>query len=282
MPDESPLLTPDVSASEYATDAPEAGEPETEIPSELADEGESSDVDAFTALDPNTFPPELKSAYKRMQADYTRKTQEIATQRHALQALQQKAAYFDQFTPYLSEFQAFMQSRQRPAPTHGPPEEPVVDYSTMTPEQIVQHEVSRQVKEQVTAYQQAIAQQLQPIQQFMQQQVLRNVQETYNQQVQSAFTEFGEENVQAYAEPITQIVSANPQLSVADAYKIVAFGQAKAQGANTVYTALEAKKKAGSIERPTGRAAPPARGKPSGDAFLDAVREAKAELVASS
>jgi hypothetical protein len=34
--------------------------------------------ESFTAMDPNSLPPEVQDAYRSMQADYTRKTQEIA------------------------------------------------------------------------------------------------------------------------------------------------------------------------------------------------------------
>ena len=37
--------------------------------------------DSFTGLDPSNLPDDLQAAYKSMQADYTRKTQEIAEQR---------------------------------------------------------------------------------------------------------------------------------------------------------------------------------------------------------
>lgn len=43
--------------------------------------------DSFTNLDPNTLPPEVQPYYKSMQADFTRKTQEIAEQRKQFESL---------------------------------------------------------------------------------------------------------------------------------------------------------------------------------------------------
>ena len=47
--------------------------------------------DTFSKVNPDTLPPELQSIYKNMQADYTRKTQEIADVR-------EKAKAFDELT----------------------------------------------------------------------------------------------------------------------------------------------------------------------------------------
>lgn len=52
-----------------------------------SEQGATADADtpSFTKLDPNALPPELRPYYESMQADYTRKTQEIAPTR-ALQS----------------------------------------------------------------------------------------------------------------------------------------------------------------------------------------------------
>lgn len=44
-------------------------------------------MDSFTKLDPNTLPEELRPWYQSMQADYTRKTQQLAEQRKALEGI---------------------------------------------------------------------------------------------------------------------------------------------------------------------------------------------------
>jgi len=58
-----------------ATPAPAAA-PETPAP----DSGQAVN-DAFTSINPADLPPELQGSYKNMQADYTRKMQEIAAYR---------------------------------------------------------------------------------------------------------------------------------------------------------------------------------------------------------
>jgi hypothetical protein len=50
-------------------------------------------ADSFTSIDPNTLPPELQAAYKSMQGDYTRKTQELSQ----LRSLQEQLG--DSFDP---------------------------------------------------------------------------------------------------------------------------------------------------------------------------------------
>ena len=46
--------------------------------------------DSFTGLDPNSLPEDAKVFYKSMQADYTRKMQELAEQRKAYEGLEQR------------------------------------------------------------------------------------------------------------------------------------------------------------------------------------------------
>jgi hypothetical protein len=59
--------------------------------------------DAFTQLDPNTLDPALLPIYKSLQADYTRKTQEVAGVRKQLEqygdfdSVKQKLEFYDRF-----------------------------------------------------------------------------------------------------------------------------------------------------------------------------------------
>lgn len=46
--------------------------------------------ESFTGFDPNALPPELQGVYKSMQADYTRKTQELAETRNAMAAFSER------------------------------------------------------------------------------------------------------------------------------------------------------------------------------------------------
>lgn len=43
--------------------------------------GDNPDVESFTGFDPNTLPEDMQAVYRSMQADYTRKTQDLAEMR---------------------------------------------------------------------------------------------------------------------------------------------------------------------------------------------------------
>ena len=51
--------------------------------------------DAFTGIDPNSLPPDLQTLYKSMQADYTKKTQEVASKSKAAEMSAEKAKALD-------------------------------------------------------------------------------------------------------------------------------------------------------------------------------------------
>lgn len=48
------------------------------VDSDNAPVGDNPDVESFTGFDPNNLPEDLQAVYKSMQADYTRKTQDLA------------------------------------------------------------------------------------------------------------------------------------------------------------------------------------------------------------
>jgi hypothetical protein len=73
-------------AAEDAGSAQAASTPEPSSSGEGAGATPSA-VDSFTSIDPNSLPPELQAAYKSLQGDYTRKTQEIAQMRSLQESL---------------------------------------------------------------------------------------------------------------------------------------------------------------------------------------------------
>jgi hypothetical protein len=75
---------------EGATEALMAGSNEGDTPMDSTPVEEQAVSESFTGLDPSNLPDDLQAAYKSMQADYTRKTQEIAEQRKQ----------FEQFTEH--------------------------------------------------------------------------------------------------------------------------------------------------------------------------------------
>lgn len=68
----------------------QAHEESSIVEQEQASQEPEAQEDSFTGLDPRNLPPELDPVYKSMQADYTRKTQELAEQRKAYESLDQR------------------------------------------------------------------------------------------------------------------------------------------------------------------------------------------------
>lgn len=73
--------TADVVAGGVEEQAPPVAAPDAPV-----ETGTTSPEDTFTSIDLDSLPPEAQEAYKNMQGDYTRKTQEIAPLRQALLA----------------------------------------------------------------------------------------------------------------------------------------------------------------------------------------------------
>jgi hypothetical protein len=104
--DSADSITPDAEVVETAEETPEVtettedienietpdeegGEPEGEPAEEVSEEvvQDENQTENFTnSFDPNNLADELKPVYKQLQADYTRKTQEISTIRKSLEA----------------------------------------------------------------------------------------------------------------------------------------------------------------------------------------------------
>ena len=59
-------------------DLPDELEPESPIEVGEVLGGDNPDVESFTGFDPTTLPEDMQAVYRSMQADYTRKTQDIA------------------------------------------------------------------------------------------------------------------------------------------------------------------------------------------------------------
>lgn len=113
-------------------DAIQGGTPEpTPVAQVVPDVQEQ--VESFTQLDPTTLPQELQDYYKSMQADYTRKTQELAGQRKQYEeygdfdSVKQKIEFFNRFDSD-PQFAAQVVKELTPKLTDylGNPVEPVV------------------------------------------------------------------------------------------------------------------------------------------------------------
>lgn len=82
-----------IGATPPAAEAPAESKPAEQPATPVTPEGESEvatpaePADSFTRLDPTALPQELQPYYKSMQADYVRKTQEVAEARKALEGI---------------------------------------------------------------------------------------------------------------------------------------------------------------------------------------------------
>lgn len=72
----------------------------------------SSSESGSDFFDPNQVPEELKPAYKQMQAAWTKKTQELATQRKEFESANQKAQAYDKYAQYLPVLDEMMAKKQ--------------------------------------------------------------------------------------------------------------------------------------------------------------------------
>jgi hypothetical protein len=68
-------------AAALPADGTEGATPAEATPEGTPEQAATAPADSFTRLDPNALPAELRPYYESMQADYTRKTQEIAPTR---------------------------------------------------------------------------------------------------------------------------------------------------------------------------------------------------------
>lgn len=81
-------------------------------------------TESFTGIDPATLDPALQERYRQMQADYTRKTQELAERERAAQALQSQ---FDQY--WQDQGQGMGQGK----PAYAPDPDPYAGYESADP-----------------------------------------------------------------------------------------------------------------------------------------------------
>lgn len=92
---------------------------------------EGGEAQGFTSVDPSSLPEQLQPIYKQMQADYTRKTQEIAETRKAAEAYQRFRPHLDRIfsDPKLTNmvFGFSDQGDGNPAPAETPQPQEIPD-----------------------------------------------------------------------------------------------------------------------------------------------------------
>lgn len=96
--------TPDTNSATEAVQDSAVQEQAVDVQAAQTDTGSEQTEETF--FDPKKVPEALLPAYKQMQADYTRKTQEVAKRTKEYEELRQKAeayAKYEKFTPILEE-----------------------------------------------------------------------------------------------------------------------------------------------------------------------------------
>lgn len=149
---------------EGATEALMAANAEGDMPIDGTPVEEQPIEESFTGLDPSNLPDDLQAAYKSMQADYTRKTQEIAEQRKLFEQFNEfgidpsdalNAVGFlqrlDTDPDFAREFAGHLAPQQEYPTTAQLPEQGVVpdnggDYGNLPPELTAELEAMRQFR----------------------------------------------------------------------------------------------------------------------------------------
>ncbi len=118
-------------------------------PTEKPESG-SKESDGFTRIDPKTLPPELQSIYKSMQADYTRKTQEVADLRKSHDGMRQILSDPDVQRLIYAKAYGLEMPKQEQQSAEAKKQEP--DVSTMTDEELFDKAVRAVAKEELETY----------------------------------------------------------------------------------------------------------------------------------
>jgi len=183
--------------------------------------------ESFTKVNPDDLPKELQDAYKQMQADYTRKTQESAEEK-------KKAQLYDQLVQEQMVNQKFPKQEQKAEPeTQGYLAEALgVSLDELEPAQKQQLEQLAKIVD--TAVNRRVGESIKPIQDDL-------LTRDYRQELAEARKRY--EDFDEYTQDIKSIVSQNPQMSYEQAYKIASYEQAAKKGRTEAVKNFEAKKK---------------------------------------
>jgi hypothetical protein len=98
----------DMAAPQEGTTPPQPTPTEVPTPDQVPTEQPpaQADVDSFMNVDPATLPPELQAQYRNMQADYTRKMQEVAPFRDLAQQYGVSAEEMAQAVDFVGRIQS--------------------------------------------------------------------------------------------------------------------------------------------------------------------------------
>lgn len=198
-----------------------------------AEEGEQPEGEAqtesFTSLDPAKLPKELKEVYKNMQADFTRKSQELSEARKKAQLydqLQQEQIIQTKFPKIEDKARPSTETTQFLAQSLG------VDVSQLAGEERQQLEFLAKLVD--AGVQRGISQHVKPIQSDL----LKRDYQAELADVKKKYADFND-----YLPDIKSVLEANPQLSYEQAYRLASFDDRERKGRNSALKNLEVKKK---------------------------------------
>ncbi len=267
MPSEEETNNPEVQAEEQeqaqTSDVEESQAPSTEQEQGTGEEDKQPEADLsaeegeeaapFTdKVDPNKLSPELQKVYKNMQADYTRKTQEIKSIMPKYQEAEQARQVLQQLwaDPEFQKWRATETERRQQAQ-----QEP--DYDNMTEEDRYKH-----YEEKIKSLEDRLNQSQQTYGTFIKQAQMEKAQKTIN--------DFRAKHPEAKEEELARLAPVIRQhgINLEQAYTLTYPDRFKQQAVDKARSELQAKKKA-NLETGGGtQASPQIPDKPSLDQAL--------------
>lgn len=200
----------EVSSEEADAGVTKEAEVEAEGDSEESEGSEEESAESFLdSVNPDELPEELKGFYKKMQADYTRKTSELA-------AAKKKAQLYDELQEKNLVQERVGDPKQEAAVKQAVENELArqmgVDYKSLSPAEQQQYDALSTAMQKIA--QEAVEGAIKPIESNLRQQ-------EYEQELKEVRAKYSDFN--DHLEDIQAILTNNPGYSFEDAYKLAAF-----------------------------------------------------------
>jgi len=217
-----------VSSEESSTDENSTEEAQSDNEEAVSeDESESSAEESFTKVNPDELPDELKPLFKNMQADYTRKTQE-------LKELQEKAQLYDRLVQEDMVKKKFPEPQEQAKPETENYLADALGVSLNDLDDSQRQQVEQLAKIVDAAVNRRVSESIKPIQDDL-------LSRDYKQELEETRGKYPDFN--DYVAEIKKIVEQNPQMSYEQAYKLATYEEATKRGRAEAVKNFEAKKK---------------------------------------
>lgn len=216
----------DVSSEQTSMEDSNTIEDSQEETSTAGEQTGAEEVEAFSKINPDELPDELKGVYKQMQGDYTRKTQELS-------ALKRDAEEFRR----LQQEQLVKEKFPAPQATVSEGTQDMVaeafglDPATMDADQRAQLSTLAKGVEHIAK--KMVAESITPMQnQLMAKEINQELSET-----RKKYSDFDQ-----HIPAIQSLVKQNPSMTYEDAYKLATWEEQKKAGVSEAYANMEKKK----------------------------------------